>query len=77
MINQAIWITAGKEVTAPIIVRKFQAKKVASATLSITGLGYFLCKINGQALSEDKFMPVFSDYRKRDFSTLLYPVHDK
>lgn len=77
MINKAKWITAGEGITAPIMIKKFKSKTVAKAKLSVTGLGYFLCKINGLNVSEDKFMPVFSDYRKRDFSALLYPIHDK
>lgn len=73
MINKAKWITAGKDVTAPCIYKNFIINKPIEARLSITGLGYFICKINGKEISQDKFMPVFSDYRKRDFSNLLYP----
>lgn len=77
MIAKSKWITAGKGVNAPCIIKNFSIEDVANAKLYITGLGYFKCKINGQDLSNDKFMPVFSDYRKRDFSSLLYPVRQK
>ena len=74
MINNAKWITAGKKVTAPCLFKKFNLNKPIKARLSITGLGYFVCKINDKHISDDKFMPVFSDYMQRDFSGLLYPV---
>ena len=74
MINNAKWITAGKKVTAPCLFKKFNLNKPIKARLSITGLGYFVCKINDKHIADDKFMPVFSDYMQRDFSGLLYPV---
>ena len=77
MINKAKWITAGAGVCAPCIERKFYLDSKNKAELEITGLGYFICKINGKPVSDDRFMPVVSDYKERTFSDLLYPCNDK
>lgn len=77
MIENAKWITAGKEEQAPCIVKKFNITTVKNAVLDITGLGYFSFKINGRKITNDLFTPVFSDFRERDFNNLLYPINDK
>ncbi len=77
MIENAKWITAGEEEHAPCIVKKFHIENAQTASLYITGLGYFIAKINGKNVTEDLFNPVHSDYRERDFSKLLYPFKDE
>lgn len=77
MIENAKWITAGKEEQAPCIVKKFNITTVKNAVLDITGLGYFSFKINGRKITNDLFTPVFSDFRERNFNNLLYPINDK
>ncbi len=77
MIQQAKWISAGFVQSAPCIVKQFNIDSVSSALLSITGLGYFIAKINGKYVTKDLFNPVFSNYRERNFTTMLYPLNDK
>jgi len=77
MIEQAKWVTAGKNIFSPCIQREIFLKDFKSAQLEITGLGYFTCEINKKSVSKDRFMPVFSDYKERNFSNLLYPCKDK
>ena len=77
MIENAKWLTAGKEEQAPCIVKQFNIGKAKNAVLDITGLGYFSFKINGRKITNDLFTPVFSDFRERDFNNLLYPINDK
>lgn len=77
MIEHAKWIAATEAEQAPCIEKKFSLGKVRSAILDITGLGYFLAEINGKAVTDDLFNPVFSDYRERPLNNLLYPITDK
>lgn len=73
---KAKWIGAEKEAQSPIIIRRFHTKKVQKATLFVTGLGYFEAKVNGKAISDDRFIPVVSDYEARALEKFLYPLHD-
>ena len=43
----------------------FQLKKKGKATLRVVGLGFFTCYINGQRVSDDRFLPLFTDYEAR------------
>lgn len=71
------WIGARKECQSPVFRRRFSCRKPLSASISITGLGYFSAWLNGQPLSEDRFQPVCSEYGPRDLSKLSYPLFDK
>ena len=44
----------------------FGLKKKGKATLRVAGLGFFTCYINGRRVSDDRFLPLFSDYEARD-----------
>ena len=77
MIEKAKWIAATEAEQAPCIEKKFSVGKVRSATLDITGLGYFYAEINGKNVTDDLFNPVFSDYRVRSLNNLLYPIADR
>lgn len=71
------WIGVDKECQSPILLRNFSAKKPLSATLHITGLGYFYAEINGKAVSDHYFQPVVSEYGPRDLSKFSYPLFDQ
>ncbi len=70
------WIGSNKQCQSPIITRKFFVQKVSVAKLTLTGLGYFEATINGLPVTDWKFLPVASDYEKRDGMNFLYPVSD-
>ena len=76
-LRNAKWIGAGEAAQSPIIIKRFQAESVKKATLFVTGLGYFEAKVNGQAVCEERFIPVVSDFEKRDLSKFLYPLKDE
>lgn len=59
MIEHAKWIAATEAEQAPCIEKKFSLGEVRSAILDITGLGYFIAEINGKAVTDDLFNPVF------------------
>ena len=71
------WIAAAKECQSPILLRRFRVHKPRSAKLTISGLGYFLAKINGQNVTDHCFQPVVSEYGPRDLSKFRYPLFDQ
>ncbi len=72
----ARWIGTDRA-DVPVIRRRFCVNAPENATLTITGLGYFEAKINGQSVTDARFLPVISDYEPRDLSKLAYPLFDK
>ena len=71
------WVAAPRQCQSPIIKRRFSCEKPVSASISITGLGYFEARLNGQPLSDHRFQPVASEYCPRDLSVLSYPLYDQ
>ncbi|MBQ2750850.1 MAG: family 78 glycoside hydrolase catalytic domain [Clostridia bacterium] len=57
----------------PILRRTFDVTSVKKATLQVLGLGFFTCRINGVPVSEDHFLPLFTDYQPRKD----YPIEEK
>ena len=57
---------------APMFRKRFLAKQAKKAVLSICGLGYAYCYMNGKPVSEDLFCAPPSDYNK----TLWYLDYD-
>ena len=70
------WIKADDSCQSPVICHTFQAEKPREGYIEITGLGYFSVRINGEEITQDRFVPALSDYEKRDLSSLLYPISD-
>lgn len=62
-----------KEDPMPLFRKPFEVnKKVASARLYISGLGYYEAYLNGRKISDHMLDPGFTTYRKQ----VLYVVHD-
>ena len=65
-----VWISNGKQIKtnekygafAPYFRKLFSGKGIKKATLYITAQGIFKAYINGNALSEDRFQPEWTDY---------------
>lgn len=64
----------------PYLRKEFTvAKPVASARLSVTALGFYEARLNGHAVTRDRFTPGFTDFNKRveyqtyDVTRLLQP----
>lgn len=73
---EAKWVGGTPGTSSPIILRRFQVHNVKKTTLYVTGLGFFEAKINGQKVSEDRYVPVVSDYEPRALETFCYPLQD-
>ena len=50
---------------------------VKKATIKILTLGFFEGYLNGKKISEDFYVPAWSNYVERDHSTMNYPIHDR
>ena len=86
MFGQAQWVCAGaysaptsRALDAggvphfPILRSHFSAGEVRKATLRVLGLGFYHCYINGQEISEDRFLPLSTDFEPRE----NYPINEK
>ncbi len=72
----AKWIGGDRECQSPIIKREFSKDNIKKAVLYVTGLGYFEAKINGASVTEDRLIPVASNYEHRNLEKLYYPLKD-
>ncbi|MBR5867987.1 MAG: alpha-L-rhamnosidase N-terminal domain-containing protein [Clostridia bacterium] len=83
--GNAAWVQAGtpsRDITRParadsphfpILRRTFEVFGVKKATLQILGLGFFVCRMNGKPISDERFLPLFTDYQPRKD----YPIEEK
>jgi len=68
MFGAAEWVGLPDRNPASVLFRApFRTQKPLSASLTIVGLGVFEAYLNGRAVSEDRYMPLNSDYAPRDF----------
>ena len=72
------WITSKEQSDKAVYFRKvFLASKAKKATLKITALGWFKVFINGESVTNEEFLPGWTDYTKRvllfsyDVTTLI------
>ena len=69
--GKAKWVGApadreGKTPVVSILRRSFQAKKGERALLTALGLGFFRATLNGIPVCDNPFLPLATDYEKRD-----------
>lgn len=77
--GNAKWIMPKEDTTSAIFRGTFNIDDVSQTTdIKICGLGYFILYINGQRVSDDEFVPAYSDYipRNRENMKLEYPLSD-
>lgn len=77
LFGSAEWVTCESSCTSPVIKGSFFIEKPERAEITVCGLGFFRLWINGREVSEDKFVPVNSQYRKRDLTAFEYPITDE
>lgn len=70
------WVTFKKELQSVCVYKKINVDNIDKASIDICGLGYYELYINGKKVSDDLLMPAWTDYKERDFSSLLYPSND-
>ncbi len=77
--GNAQWVMPDEDLTSAIFRSTFIVDDISTATnINICGLGYFILYINGKRVSDDEFVPAYSDYipRKRENMNLEYPLSD-
>lgn len=77
LFGSAEWVTCESGCTSPVIKGSFFIEKPERAEITVCGLGFFRLWINGREVSEDKFVPVNSQYCKRDLTAFEYPITDE
>ena len=77
LFGSAEWVTCESGCTSPVIKGSFFIEKPERAEITVCGLGFFRLWINGREVSEDKFVPVNSQYCKRNLTAFEYPITDE
>lgn len=71
------WITCEREIETPLFRKKFNLANFESASIDISGLGYFTLIVNGRRVSDELFVPAQTDYApSRDTASFAYPIFD-
>lgn len=68
LFGDAKWVSADKNIAAPVFRSEFFAENVEKAVITVCGLGMFELYINGSKVSDDLLVPAFSQYCYRDLS---------
>jgi alpha-L-rhamnosidase len=77
MIENGKWIACPKEAEVPVIRKTFRLNRPESGRIEITGLGFFTLFVNGQRVTEDRFVPALTDYEPRLTYKWHYPIFDE
>lgn len=76
MFGKASWVKASKECVAPLFKSEFFCEDIKKAEIIICGLGFFKLYINGKKVSNDLFVPAWTDYSYIDYSKSDHPITD-
>ena len=63
--GSASWVKFNENFISVLTRKDFTAKKTVKAQLSVIGLGFFEGYINGRLISEDRFLPLNTEFHKR------------
>lgn len=64
--GSALWVDFPRDPVSVLARRDFDAENTVSAELTVIGLGFFECYINGKIISDDRFLPLNTDFHKRE-----------
>ncbi len=70
------WFGFDDDVEAAIVRKNFVCKNVKYAVIQIAALGFCEPYLNGEKLTEYKFIPAWTNYEQRDLSVASYPIYD-
>ena len=63
--GSASWVTFPESFVSVLARKDFKARNIVKAELAVIGLGFFEGYINGKLISEDKFLPLNTEFHKR------------
>ncbi|HOU09850.1 MAG TPA: family 78 glycoside hydrolase catalytic domain [Clostridiales bacterium] len=75
MFGNAAWVVPALECEAPLMVADFESD-CTRGEIVVCGLGFFELCLNGRRVGDERFVPVVSDYEKRDLTRFTYPLND-
>ncbi len=64
--SSACWVEFPENPVSVLARKDFEAENTVSAKISVIGLGFFEGYINGKIISEDRFLPLDTDFHKRE-----------
>ncbi len=64
--GSALWVGFDNDCVSVLARKDFTAKDIKKAELSVIGLGFFEGYINGKPISDDRFLPLNTDFHKRE-----------
>ncbi len=64
--GKASWVHFDESCVSVFAKKDFTAKNTVKAELSVIGLGFFEAYINGKIISVDRFLPLNTDFHKRE-----------
>lgn len=70
------WFGFDDDVEAAIVRKNFVCKNVKRIIIQVASLGFCEPYLNGEKLTEYKFIPAWTNYEKRDLSVASYPIYD-
>ncbi len=70
------WLGFDDEISAVYAKASFNAKNGQAVNLISSGLGFCHIKVNGERIDDALLSPAWTNYEKRDFSKLSYPLND-
>ncbi|MDD6062763.1 MAG: family 78 glycoside hydrolase catalytic domain [Oscillospiraceae bacterium] len=62
MFKNALWVQASHDCVSPTFRGTFRTRKGETAQITVCGLGFFALYINGEPVTEDRFVPANSHY---------------
>lgn len=77
MFGKAKWVAPDIACEQPYIRGSFSAKKTDSAEIIVCGLGFFELYLNGSRVSEDYFVPGWTDYEDHRFKNGGQEITDR
>lgn len=70
------YLEADNSLDAFYVRKSFDADNIASAVVRINTLGFVVPYFNGKKLTDEMYIPAWTNYAKRDFSQATYPIFD-
>ncbi len=70
------WLGFEDNTDAAFVRKTFFCQDVKEATVQFITMGFSHAYLNGNILDEDKFIPAWTNYEKREYVNASYPIYD-
>ncbi len=71
-----LYLEADNSADAFYVRKTFECKNAVSAVVRLNVLGFVEPYFNGKKLTDEMYIPAWTNYAKRDLSGALYPIYD-